>query len=501
MTINKSFMKTKKTMKFQNNIQRAFSKATLGILLSAALFASCSKDDVEDIIDEQPIETNKPLKEISGSLTGNVKLSADTLYLLKGFVRVGEDDGTTIKSTGKLTIEPGTVIMGDRETKGTLIIQRGSQIFAEGTTEKPIVFTSERAVGLRQPGDWGGVVICGKAKNNIPGGVAQLEGNYGAYHGGNDDDDNSGVFKYVRIEYAGIAINPNEEVNSLTLGSVGRQTVVSHIQASYGLDDAFEWFGGTVNCSNLIAYRGLDDDLDVDLGYSGRVQFALSIRDNNLSDQSGSNGFEVDNNGSGSDDQPYTSAIFSNITLIGPKANRETPISQNFQHALHLRRNSRIQIHNSFFTGYPYGIHIESAGTRNNTVLNNNVLAAVEKWGGNGFGQAGNLYGEELPAHGGSQPKGVPYRKDKVDDSEDIKNWFLASNSFLSKWQDAGIDASIFEVGTPKVTPNSGSILLAGASFTGLTGFQTVDFRGAFGSEDWTKGWAEFNPNIKDYSK
>lgn len=495
------------TMRFQTPFTKALTKATLGLLMSAAVITSCKKDDPVIDDDDTPIVTDKPVKEVSGILSGDVRFSADTIYLLKGFVRVGEDDGSAIKSTGKLTIAPGTLILGDRETKGTLVVQRGSQIFAEGTLEKPIVFTSERAIGLRQPGDWGGVVLCGRAKNNIIGGTAQLEGGYGAFHGGGDDDDNSGILKYVRIEYAGIAINPNEEVNSLTMGSVGRGTQISYVQASYGLDDSFEWFGGTVNCSHLIAYRGLDDDWDVDLGYSGNVQFALSIRDNQLSDQSGSNGFEVDNNGNGSDMAPYTSGTFSNITVIGPKGNRETPIGQNFQHALHLRRASRIQIHNSFFTGYPWGIHIESAATRENTVLKNNILAAVENWGGNGFGNKGDLYVNSIVgtdtsknAHGGAQPKGYAYMKDKAE-SEDIKTWFLANNSFLPKWQDAGIDGSIFDVANPKVTPNAGSVLLSGADFTGLTGFENVDFRGAFGTTDWTLGWAEFNPNAKDYTK
>jgi hypothetical protein len=290
-------------MKIQTKFKQALTKAILGVLVSGTLLTACSKDDNTEPEVIKPI-TEKPMKEVSGTLTGDVKFSSDTIYLLKGFVRVGKDDGTTIQSTGKLTIEPGTLIFGDRESKGTLIVQRGSQIFAEGEANNPIVFTSERSVGLKQPGDWGGVVICGKAVNNIPGGTGELEGGYGAFHGGTNDDDNSGIFKYVRIEYAGVAINPNQEINSLTMGSVGRGTEINHIQASYGLDDSYEWFGGSVNCTNLIAYRGLDDDFDVDNGFRGNVQFALGIRDANYADQSGSNGFEVDNNGSGSGDLP-----------------------------------------------------------------------------------------------------------------------------------------------------------------------------------------------------
>lgn len=467
-------------MSIQTTIKSAFTKATFGILVAGALLTGCSKDDNGSPKEEE--ETDKPYKEVSGVLTGDVKFYADTTYLLKGFVRVGEDDGSTIKSTGKLTIEAGTLIFGDRETKGTLVVQRGSQIFAEGDANNPIVFTSERGVGLKQPGDWGGVVICGNAVNNIPGGIGELEGSYGAFHGGSNDDDNSGIFKFVRIEYAGIAINPNQEVNSLTLGSVGRATEISHVQASYGLDDAFEWFGGTVNCTNLIAYRGLDDDFDVDLGFRGNVQFALAIRDANYADQSGSNGFEVDNNGSGSDDQPYTSATFSNVTVVGPKATVSSTISTNFQHALHLRRNNRLKVHNSFFTGYPYGIYIDASTTEANAtngelVMKNNVLAAVESWG-----------------------SFVPYRV-KDGSTFDLKTWFESNNEYLTSWQAAGIDASIFEVGAAQVLPASGSILLNGASFAGLTGFTSVDFRGAFGTDNWTAGWAEFNPSAKDYTK
>ncbi|HUH74756.1 MAG TPA: hypothetical protein VLZ75_10200 [Chitinophagales bacterium] len=500
-------------MNIQKTMKNAFLKAALGLLISGAIFTACSKDDT-DIKETKPPETGKPMKEISGTLTGEVKFYADTVYLLKGFVKVGQDDGTTILATGKLTIEPGTLIFGDRETKGTLIIQRGSQIFAQGEANNPIVFTSERGVGLKQPGDWGGVVICGRAKNNIPGGTAQLEGAYGAFHGGNDDDDNSGIFKYVRIEYAGIAINPNEEVNSLTMGSVGRGTIISHVQASYGLDDAFEWFGGTVNCTNLVAYRGLDDDFDVDLGYRGNVQFALGIRDANYADQSGSNGFEVDNNGSGSGDQPFTAPTFSNVTLIGPKANRETTISTNFQHALHLRRNNKIKIYNSFFTGYPWGIYIDGSSTESNAtngdlIFKNNIIAAVENWGGNGFGGAGSLYVNNIVGIDGETgegkqhptvPRGVPYRVG-TSSAFDLKTWVEANNTFLPKWEDAGISASIFEVGSPNVLPTAGSLLLNDANFTGLTGLTTVAYRGAFGTENWTSGWAEFNPNAKDYSK
>jgi hypothetical protein len=472
---------------------------------------------------------NKPIVEVTGVITANTTWTADKIYKLKGFVRVGNDPTVTdvpAKNSGPtLTIQPGTVIFGEKATKGTLIIQRGAKIIAEGTATSPIVFTSESALGSKEPGDWGGLVICGRASNNQPGGVFELEGGYKAFSGGGtspDNADNSGSLKYVRIEYAGVPVNPNQEVNSLTLGAVGSETKIEYVMCTYGLDDSFEWFGGTVNAKYLIAYKGLDDDFDVDFGFSGFVQFGLGIRGATLADQSGSNGFEVDNNGQGSDAAPFTSGTFSNITIIGPKATRETPISLQFQSAAQLRRNNKLKIHNSFFTGYPNGIFIDGANTAanaaaNELVLKDNVVAGVDNWGGNGFGSAGTVF-TGAPANGANHPNAPRgFRigagtgafsngiytltalniKDKT-----AEDWFLESNAILSKWSDAGIDASIFGTINPKTTPNTGSSLLNGAVFTGMPSFFTVvPHKGAFGTTNWAQGWAEWSPELKNYAR
>ncbi len=482
---------------------------------------------------------NKPIVEVTGTLTGAINWTKGNIYKLKGFVRIGQDvipsGGTSpvVGTTGQLTIEAGTVIIGDRASKGTLIIQRGSTISAIGTATSPIVFTSERAIGSREPGDWGGVVICGRAANNISGtlgaGIAELEGQYGAYHGGGTtpaNTESSGTLKYVRIEYAGVPINPNQEVNSLTLGSVGSGTTIEYVQCSYGLDDSYEWFGGTVNHKYLIAYRGLDDDWDIDNGYSGKVQFGLSIKDKDLADQSGSNGFEVDNDGSGSANTPFTQATFSNMTVIGPKATRETAISLQFQSGAQLRRNNQLKIINSFFTAFPNGIFLDNNGSNPVTgnaqagtlVLKNNIVAGVENWGGNGFGSAGTVF-TGAPANGANHPtaprgfrigagtgsfsNGIYTLTAVQINSLDAEPWFTGEgNSILAKWQDAGISANIFEVGTPTLLPTTGSSLLSGASFTNFTGFTEVTHRGAFGATDWTAtGWVNWNPQLTDYSK
>ena len=493
-----------------------------------------------------------PVPGIEGTyLQGNITLTKNKNYVLIGFVRVGpvpaagqtpqNDDGRT---EGVLTIQPGTIIFGDEATKGTLIIQRGGKIIADGTREEPIVMTSIKAPGQRTPGDWGGLVVCGRARNN-EGLNVQLEGGYAAWHGGTNDSDDSGIMRYLRVEWAGIPINPNEEVNTVTLGSVGRSTVLEYVQASYGLDDQFEWFGGSVDGKYLICYRGLDDDFDVDLGHSGNVQFGIGIRDSKDADQSGSNGFEVDNNGSGELREPFTSTVFSNITVIGPKKVRETSISAEFQHGAQLRRSTKIKIYNSIITGYPMGIYIDGSATTNHAInnelqLRNVILAGVRDWGGNGFGKAydpNRAYAhagailqanypdpvaEGLPFrdgsgnprgnHPGSEPRGHAIRYDVA--SFDAINWYLTpafGNRYVAAWDEIGISPTVFDRGTPTFTVQANSLAATSARWdnvpatatnprsTWFGNWEQVPFVGGFGtSGDWTQGWSSFNIN-EDY--
>jgi PKD repeat protein len=298
-----------------------------------------------------------------------------------------------VKNNATLTIAPGTIIRGDKLTQATLIITRGAKINANATASNPIVFTSNEAVGARNEGDWGGLVILGLAKNNQPGGVANIEGivpTTDTQFGGNFDTDNSGIIKFVRIEFAGIALEPNKEVNGITFGSVGSGTLVDNVQVSFSGDDSFEWFGGTVNCKHLIAYRGLDDDFDTDFGYRGRVQFFLSIRDKDLFDAPGdSNCFESDNDAAGSIAQPKTAPIFSNGTIVGPKGNGTIalPAGEKFEKAFRLRRNTATSVLNTLITGWEKGLSIEGAPVVANLngdtmVYVNNILTnfATPSW-------------------------------------------------------------------------------------------------------------------------
>ncbi|MFM7724280.1 MAG: hypothetical protein ACKO7O_05770, partial [Bacteroidota bacterium] len=365
-----------------------------------------------------------------------------------------------VKNNATLTIAPGTIIRGDLATQGTLIITRGAKIVANGTAANPIVFTSNQAVGNRNEGDWGGLILLGLAKNNQPGGIANIEGIppiTDTQYGGNFDNDNSGSLQYVRVEFAGIPLEPNKEVNGITFGSVGSGTVVDYVQVSHSGDDSFEWFGGTVNCKHLIAYGGLDDDFDCDFGYRGKVQFALSIRDKDLSDAPGdSNSFECDNDAAGSTAQPKTRPIFSNVTLVGPKGNGSIalPVGEKFEKAFRLRRNSSVSVLNSLVTGWEKGLSIEGAPVVANLngdsmVFVNNILTnfATPTWSSNNTNTVFNSGGAN----------GTWYNSWWGVDGNDSTQT-LAQVNWVNIFTALGT--------TPDARLNAGSVAATGATFT-----------------------------------
>ena len=309
----------------------------------------------------------------AGNITTNTTWTKNNVYLLNGWVYV--KDGAT------LTIEAGTVIRGDKTNKGSLIIEKGGKLIAEGTAAEPIVFTSNQNKGSRTYGDWGGIIICGQAPINPSAGTATIEGGVGSTYGGTNAADNSGSLKYVRIEFPGIAFVSNSEINGLTLGGVGAATTLDYVQVSYSGDDSFEWFGGSVNAKHLIAYKGWDDDFDTDFGFSGMVQFAVALRDPAIADQSKSNSFESDNDATGSSNAPFTSAVFSNVSSFGPLATPTTTINSLYQTGMHIRRNSELQVYNSVFAGWPKGLILDgnathAKATANALKIRNSVLAA-----------------------------------------------------------------------------------------------------------------------------
>ncbi len=268
---------------------------------------------------------------ISGNITANRTLYADTLYTLQGFIQV--TNGAT------LLIQPGTRIRGDTTPAfvgSSLFITRGAKIDAQGTASNPIVFTSGFAAGTRQPGDWGGVIIIGKGIINKSGTVT-IEGTGSpaatnpaqVYSGGDDNADNSGILRYVRIEFAGYATAQNQELNSLTLAAVGSGTTIDYVQTLAGLDDSFEWFGGAVNAKHLVSYESGDDHFDMAEGYVGRLQYLIAMQTRIIPPRAAAGSPSIDPQGIENDGcdgpactggqraTPYTIPVIANFTLYG----------------------------------------------------------------------------------------------------------------------------------------------------------------------------------------
>jgi len=329
-------------------------------MASLMLFSSCEKDPI-----------NPPTYTVlSGTLTENLTLTSDSVWTLKGYVYVPE--GVT------LTIEPGTVIKSDVSEKGALCIERGGKIYANGSETKPIIFTSGQS--SPKAGDWGGLIILGNAPTNKPN--PTIEGGVGRPYGGLDENDNSGVLKYVRVEYAGIAAFPGSEINAFTFGGVGKGTVVDYCESYYANDDAFEFFGGTVNCSHLIAVGTADDDYDFDFGYTGTIEYAISKRDPLFVDMADAgNGIECDNDGTGSSAIPVTNPKLNQFTMIGPNSPSSLP---NHNLAMRWRRGTNFKVQHSIFYGYMKGgFSIESDPTAQsfvdgNSTMFNNYISSVD---------------------------------------------------------------------------------------------------------------------------
>jgi hypothetical protein len=479
------------------------------VAISAMVVTSCRKIEMDGekeivVINGGGGSTSGQTITISGRINADTTFRKANSYILKGLVY--------IVGNHTLTIEPGTVIKGSFSGAdvAALIITRGSKINAAGTATEPIVFTS--AAPNPQSGDWGGIVICGKASINTSyngtNGLYQVEGgidnaNGDGLAGSGDatvptaiDTDNSGILQYVRIEYAGYAYQPDKEINSLTLSAVGNGTTIDHIQVVYAKDDAYEFFGGTVNCKYLIAYKTQDDDFDTDNGFSGKVQFGLVIRDSVIADISTSEAFESDNNASGTTAAPKTKAIFSNITAIGPRATLNNVGSSLFRAGAQIRRNSALSLFNSIIMGWPQGILIDgTTGTATALNIEDSSLRLRN------VTLAGNTVNLKFSGSAGAT----------ITSDATLTSWFTSSyynNDLLTNATDAKL-IQPFNYSAPDPTPFAGSNgnqkILSGADFndpkfTGDSFFdKTVTFRGGVAPAGplatWWKGWTKFNYN------
>lgn len=420
---------------------------------------------------------------VSGNITTNTNWVNTNIYVLTGEVYV--------KNNATLTIQEGTIIQGDmNSTRPCLIITKGAKINAVGTPTNPIVFTSNQAPGSRKPGDWGGILLLGKAPVNDPAGFKTIEGlpaSTDCEYGGTDIADSSGVMKYVRIEFAGIAFAPNQEINGLTFSGVGNKTVIENIQVSYSGDDAFEWFGGSVNCKNLVAYYNLDDDFDTDNGFSGNLQFGVGFRHPDIADVSGSNGFESDNDAGGTYNNPRTMCTFSNFTLVGPKATLTSTVNSNFKRGAHLRRSTLLSVFNTIYMGWPIGLYIDGSNCEKSAMNDsmfylNNIIAGCNT--------------PLIASSGGS-----------IDSITGMETFFTTKATGSIRYVNANDTVQLTNpfdtTAAINPMPKAGSPVLSGASFTNpkLASFQNVSFRGAFGTTNWMDSWTSFSPKTNVYKE
>lgn len=416
-------------------MKQNFSKINyliLSALLSIGMLASCSSDN-DDSSTPTPEPENLQLK---GELTSSRTLKAGQTYELIG--------GYQVKSGGNLIIEEGVTIKATRTIDGQpdyIIIEQGGKINANGTKDKPIVMTSSKET----PGAWGGLHICGKAPINLAGGKGKSEiGD--AVFGGSDPADNSGVLRYLRLEYTGFAFSETKESNGLTMYGVGSGTTIEYVQTYKGADDGFEWFGGTVNAKYLVSTSSEDDSFDWTDGWVGKGQFWVAYQDQTAAGADGTaNGdclIEADNREDNFGNTPVSNPTLANLTLVG---NNDT---NKQQRGIRLRAGTYIQLYNTLVVGKPQSVTIATDETANSFLDNKSHIEYL-------FADHGFIY-------------------EKVADL-DLK----------SKTGNA-IDQEI------KFTNGYVGVVAGGKDLSADPFFAKTDYKGAVPADnDWTKGWTK----------
>ena len=411
---------------------------------------------------EYPVTTEISVTD-NGTGTGNVTWSSKNTYILEGLVFV--NDGQV------LTIEPGTVIRGrtgQGELASALIVTRGGKINAQGTPEAPIIFTCEGddlegSIPIEAKGLWGGIIILGNAPLNASGGEAAIEGiaisEPRGIYGGEDALDDSGILEYVSIRHGGTNIGLENEINGLTLGGVGSNTIIHHIEVISNADDGVEIFGGTVNIKYVIAAFCGDDAFDLDMGYRGKGQFWLAIQNN----ESGNEIIEIDGSTGHLTSQPYTRPEIYNLTGVGKGNSLNGRI-------VSFATNAAGVIHNSIFINQKNGIslqHYEGLPgcigqwqQQNLQISYSTFWNVAENTPQSIFVIAGDNPGEDI--------------------TNQWNNYFSEANNSIA---DPGITVleekyNLFPItNEPVYTPID-------------SWFDAVNYRGAFGSYNWTSGWS-----------
>lgn len=446
----------------------------LWISLAAALgLAACGDDgnnttpvDAPPPIDATPETDGTPLPtrvDVTGEITGDTTWTADHIYVLKTHIFV---------RSGTLTIRPGTLILGDNGS--SIVITSGAKIDVQGTAAAPVVMTSSQPAGSRLPGDWGGLVLLGLAPINVTGGTSQIEGfpagTNGTQYGGTNAAHDCGKVNYLRVEFAGFELAPNNELNAFTVGACGSATQIDHVQAHLGSDDGVEVFGGTANLKHILVSQAQDDGLDWDFGWTGKAQFVI-VQQSPFSNE----GFEADNNVNANDATPRSHPTIYNATLVG--SDRAPGGANQKQMGMHLRRGTAGAIYNSIVTSFAdFPVDVDGASTVAQTPANLFIKNTI-------FFDNGNQTGWADPTdNDGGFDEGV-YFKGEV----------------TNKQLDPRITSAL-NLGSPQFHPGAGSPALtaANAATPPADGFfdATALYLGAVGGpDDWTLGWTSYPSN------
>lgn len=400
-------------------------------------------------------------------------------YRISGIVRV--EGGAT------LNIQPGTFVIGQpgSQPPSVLVITTSGRINARGTRSRPIIMTSSLPFGQRQRGDWGGLIMLGRARINITAGVNFIEGLSNQpflQYGGTDDTHNCGALQYVRVEYAGSILAPNSEVNSITWGGCGSQTISEHLQTIYGLDDSFEWFGGTSDAKWLVGGLGADDYLDYQLGYRGRVQYLVGYQDNGAG--RGNRGIEGDNSEFGAADLPYSNPQVYNATFIGSGAPGFDENTGDAAPAIYLRRGSRGSFNNIIGTNFgALGFFVNGAATFDQISSGDLTANGILLWNNGRTTNAANTVNAQLGANpAASLPTLQAFAAGTVGKGFN----FIAADPQLIR---------PFEFSDPDFRPVAGSIAYrAGFVQPPDDGFfdQNANFLGGIGEDNWMEEWTNF---------
>jgi hypothetical protein len=452
-------------------------KSTLLLLASIAFYSACKTEGIN------PGDNNSSTRKtdtLQGSITASTTLDANKDYYLKGQVYV--------KNNATLTIPAGVTVYAEKndaqDKKTVLVITQGAKINIAGTAEKPVVFTS--AAASKAAGDWGAIIVLGSAPTNTgTGNVAGLTVTNDTKYGGTNATDNSGSITYLRIEYAG-GINPPAEdewivdkASGLLLASVGSGTKVDHVMVEHSNDDAFQFVGGTVNATYLIAYNNGDDDFDFDLGYTGHLQFLISYRTTASSQALRANGFESYNDEVPTANAPLTRPVVSNMTIIGIQG-LQSP-KTNLNQGVYMRKGTRLAIRNSIVAEYPEGAFMVCPRTRPVILSNDNAEFRS------------NLVQSDTLARTFARDRDY----DVVADPEltIFETNAINKNTVLTASTDFKLKA-MYNTGAPDLSLADGSPASSGTDFTGAdftsSFFSQVAYRGAVGTDNWAavSNWA-----------